>query len=89
MKKTDKNSFQSPLANRKKSFDKYCESNSIKKIAVTYDSFPKLTSWISDLSEYRVLVDEYHLLLQNIGFREDAINELFNVINKWLLNVKI
>ena len=68
---------------KQKSFDKYCESNSIKKIAVTYDSFPKLTSWISDLSEYRVLVDEYHLLLQNIGFREDAINELFNVINKY------
>ena len=27
-------------------FKKYCSTNTIKKIAVTYDSFAKLTNWI-------------------------------------------
>ena len=64
-------------------FNKYCKSNTIKKIAVTYDSFIKLTNWIDTPNDYRVLVDEYHLLLQNMGFREEAINNLFNTINKY------
>lgn len=64
-------------------FNKYCKSNDIKKIAVTYDSFIKLTNWIDNPNDYRVLVDEYHLLLQNMGFREEAINNLFNTINKY------
>lgn len=64
-------------------FNKYCKSNDIKKIAVTYDSFIKLTSWIDNPNDYRVLVDEYHLLLQNVGFREEAINNLFIAINKY------
>ena len=64
-------------------FNKYCKSNDIKKIAVTYDSFIKLTNWIDTPNDYRVLVDEYHLLLQNMGFREEAINNLFNTINKY------
>lgn len=64
-------------------FKKYCSTNTIKKIAVTYDSFTKLTNWIINPNEYRVLIDEYHLLLQNIGFREDAINNLFEVVNQY------
>lgn len=68
---------------KKDEFDKYCKSNTIKKIAVTYDSFIKLTNWIDIHTEYRVLIDEYHLLLQNVGFREEAINNLFNTINKY------
>lgn len=64
-------------------FIEYCENNDIKKIAVTYDSLVKLTNWINNHKEYRVVIDEYHLLLQNVGFREEAINNLFIVINKY------
>ena len=64
-------------------FNKYCKSNTIKKIAVTYDSLVKLSNWIDNYKEYRVLIDEYHLLLQSVGFREEAINNLFTTINKY------
>ena len=64
---------------KKDEFDKYCKSNTIKKIAVTYDSFIKLTNWIDTPNDYRVLVDEYHLLLQNMGFRED-IEEILDKV---------
>lgn len=68
---------------KKDEFDKYCSANAVKKIAVTYDSLVKLTNWIEDHIIYRVLVDEYHLLLQNVGFREEAIKNLFLMINKY------
>ena len=64
-------------------FNKYCKDNEIKKIAVTYDSLLKLTGWIDNHKDYRVLVDEYHLLLQNVGFREEAINNLFQIIENY------
>lgn len=77
------NVFKCYGGTKKDEFDKYCKSNTIKKIAVTYDSLVKLTNWIEDHSNYRVLVDEYHLLLQNVGFREEAINNLFQIIDNY------
>lgn len=50
------------------------------KIAVTYDSFKKLTSWLPNPNKYRILIDEYHLLLQSVGFREEAISSLFETL---------
>ena len=54
------------------------------KIAVTYDSFSKLTKWIANPKRYKVLVDEYHLLLQNVGFRQEAIENLFDSLKSYL-----
>lgn len=68
----------------KKSFTDYVENNKVKKIAVTYDSLPKLVDWIGeDIDTYKVLVDEYHLILEEIDFRTDAITNLMNTITKF------
>ena len=64
-------------------FKKYEEDNTVKKIAVTYDSLPKLINWIGEVSSYKVLVDEYHLILEDMDFRTDAITNLMNQIKKF------
>lgn len=65
-------------------FTKYCRENKIKKIAVTYDSFSlKLVNWITNPNDYKVLVDEYHLLLEDMDYREDAISGLIQNIKKF------
>lgn len=63
-------------------FKKYCKNNTVKKIAVTYDSFPKLVKWLSD-TNYKILVDEYHLILEDMDYRYDAIDGLLNEITKF------
>ena len=54
----------------KKSFREYIGDSDIKKIVVTYDSLGKLIDWLDELSEdlkdYKVLVDEYHLILEDL-----------------------
>lgn len=77
------NVFKCYGGTKKDEFDKYCKDNTVKKIAVTYDSLVKLTNWIDNHKDYRVLIDEYHLLLQNVGFREEAINNLFQIIDNY------
>lgn len=68
-------------------FKKYLFENSIHKIVVTYDSLPKVKKWLDrngfESSKYKVLVDEYHLLLEDMGFRDKAINSLINLIGKF------
>ena len=62
---------------------KYEKSHTIKKIAVTYDSFSKkLVKWINP-KDYYVVVDEYHLLLSEMDYREDAINGLIETIKSF------
>ena len=62
---------------------KYEKSHTIKKIAVTYDSFSKkLVKWINP-EDYCVVVDEYHLLLSEMDYREDAINGLIETIKSF------
>ena len=77
------NIFRCYGGTKREDFNEYSTINEIKKIAVTYDSFPKLTNWIENHNDYRILIDEYHLLLQNVGFREEAINCLFEIVNKY------
>lgn len=68
----------------KKSFREYIGDSDIKKIVVTYDSLGKLIDWLEELSEdlkdYKVLVDEYHLILEDLDFREDAINIVLELV---------
>lgn len=68
---------------KKSDFKKYMESNSVRKIAVTYDSLPKLVEWIEDIRGWKVLVDEYHLILEDMDFRTDAINGLMKMIEEF------
>lgn len=53
----------------------YNSAGEIKKIVVTWNSFYKIRNWI-DVSDYKVLIDEYHMVLSECGYREDAINSL-------------
>lgn len=70
-----------------KHFKEYVLTNKIHKIAVTYDSLPKVIDWLIkfnyDFTEYNVLVDEYHLLLDDMGFRQKAINKLVNILKRF------
>ena len=52
------------------------------KIAVTYDRFEKLTEWVNP-KEFKVLIDEYHLLLYSFDFRQSAIDSLFATLKKY------
>lgn len=53
------------------------------KIAVTYDSFPKIKNWISpNFKDFRVLIDEYHMLVTEVGYRKKAIQNLLQNIKK-------
>ena len=68
---------------REYQFRKYIKNNTIYKIAVTYDSLPKLIGWLSSTEGWKVLVDEYHLILEDMDFRYDAINGLMEEIQKF------
>ena len=68
---------------REYQFRKYIKNNTIYKIAVTYDSLPKLIGWLSGTEGWKVLVDEYHLILEDMDFRYDAINGLIEEIQKF------
>lgn len=63
------------------SLRQYVADNQVKKIVVTYDSVPKLITWLSKLgveNDFKVLVDEYHLILEDLGFRDKAILNLLD-----------
>ena len=68
---------------REYQFRKYSKNNTTYKIAVTYDSLPKLIGWLSSTEGWKVLVDEYHLILEDMDFRYDAINGLMEEIQKF------
>lgn len=68
-------------------FKKYISRNSIYKILTTYDSLEKVINWIEtktikQLYMFKVLVDEFHLVIQEMGYRESAINSLMNSLGK-------
>lgn len=71
----------------KDSFEDYIRYAEFHKIVVTYDSFPKVIEWIEfngyPLDSYKVLIDEYHLIIEEMGYREKAINGLINNIHKF------
>ena len=68
---------------REYQFRKYIKNNATYKIAVTYDSLPKLIGWLSGTEGWKVLIDEYHLILEDMDFRYDAINGLMEEIQKF------
>lgn len=69
---------------REYQFKRYIKEHQIYKIAVTYDSLPKLLKWINNEAKgWKVLVDEYHLILEDMDFREEAIMDMIRMITKF------
>lgn len=60
----------------------YHNSNTIRKYIVTYNSLPRLFDTI-ELSNFKLLVDEYHLLFTQYSFRRDAIRPVLNLYRKF------
>lgn len=62
-------------------FKKYIKEHETYKIAVTYDSLPKLLKWMDGKTEgWKLLIDEYHLILEDMDFRESAITNMCKTI---------
>ena len=53
-----------------------------KKIMVTFDSLPKLLEYI-DPKDYRLLIDEYHLLFTAYSYRRDACLSVLSNYDKF------
>ena len=65
-------------------FRKYIKEHQIYKIVVTYDSLGKLLRWMNDQTEgWKLLIDEYHLILEDMDFRENAIMEMIYTVTKF------
>lgn len=68
-------------------FDDYIEKNKTHKIVVTYDSFIKVIYWLNclhiKLHNYKILIDEFHNILDNYGFRKKAIDSLMSAVKKF------
>jgi hypothetical protein len=57
---------------------KYLKNNDNPKIMVTYDSLEKLTDWIEYPEDYKLLVDEVHLLFTQYSFRYEAVKKVLD-----------
>ena len=69
---------------REHQFRKYIKEHRIYKIAVTYDSLDKLLKWMDSKTDgWKVLIDEYHLILEDMDYRESAIMQMCWNIQKF------
>lgn len=57
----------------KKQLKEYLSGSGVKKILCTYDKVAKLKEYLEP-ADYRLLVDEYHILLKAYSYRKAAIN---------------
>ena len=57
----------------KKELKEYLSGTGIKKILCTYDKLGRLKDYLNP-SDFRLLVDEYHILLKAYSYRKEAIN---------------
>ena len=69
---------------REHQYQKYIKEHQIYKIAVTYDSLDKLLRWMNnETGGWNVLIDEYHLILEDMDFRESAIMKMCGAVQKF------
>lgn len=69
---------------REQQFRKYAEEHKVYKIAVTYDSLDKLLKWMGNNTDgWKLLIDEYHLILEDLDYRESAIMQMCWNIQKF------
>lgn len=65
-------------------YRKYIKERQIYKIAVTYDSLDKLLKWMDNKTDsWKILIDEYHLILEDMDYRESAIMQMCWNIHKF------
>ena len=65
-------------------FRRYIKEHQTYKIAVTYDSLPKMLRWMDGKTDgWKVLVDEYHMILEDMDYRDNAITNLLYDITKF------
>ena len=69
---------------REYQYRKYIKEHKIYKIAVTYDSLDKLLKWMgNNTNDWKALIDEYHLILEDMDYRESAIMRMCWSIQKF------
>ena len=68
--------------NAKKALKEYLKQDGVKKVICTYDKLPKLIEYLNP-SDYRLLVDEYHILLKAYSYRYEAIDGVLNSFNSY------
>ena len=69
---------------REQQFRKYAKEHKVYKIAVTYDSLDKLLKWMGNNTDgWKLLIDEYHLILEDLDYRESAIMQMCWNIQKF------
>lgn len=61
----------------KKQLKEYLSTDGVKKIICTYDKVNALTKLI-DPSQFRILIDEYQVLLKSFSYRKKAVNGVLN-----------
>lgn len=66
----------------KKALKEYLANNTIKKIICTYDKVDSLNGFLNP-ANYRLLVDEYHILLKSYSYRDKAVNGVLNNFKKY------
>lgn len=72
-----KHSNVRPLFKSQDRLDAYLTNEKAPKLLVTYDSFDKLKKYLGDsVNNYRVVVDEFHRMLQDASFKADVIYRL-------------
>lgn len=84
------NTFNTFIINGKtkiSEFKEYTSKNSIYKLLTTYDSLEKTIDWIETktiktINTFRILIDEFHLVIQEMGYRESAIKSMMESLTK-------
>lgn len=61
----------------KKELKEYLATTGVKKVMCTYDKLPKLVEYLNP-ADFRLLVDEYHILLKAYSYRRSAIDGVLN-----------
>lgn len=62
-------------------------NNQAIKLMVTYDSLPKMIKWLESFKElnpgdFKIVIDEYHLLLSAYSYRDKAIRNLLKLTSE-------
>ena len=66
----------------KKELKKYASSTGIKKIMCTYDKMEYLEQYLNP-TDFRLLIDEYHILLKAYSYRQKAVDGVLDCFRKY------
>lgn len=64
----------------KKKLIEYAKSEGIKKIMCTYNKMENIDEYLNP-TDFRLLIDEYHILLKSYGYRDKAIDGVLDKYN--------